>query len=218
MTGSRKRAIELHERIPPDWYARSIRENIFQRFWHNKRFVEVGELIEDSSVYGGKILDIGCADGTFTKVILDRSHADEIIGVDILKESIFFAKKRFARNKKMSFRVADAHKLPFGKVSFDGVFCLEALEHVLDPLKVLREIYRVLKKNGYVVILVPSENIIFRIIWWFWQKGRGKIWKHTHLHNYSGSFLGELLEKSGFKVTEDKKFLFNMLHVVKAEK
>lgn len=215
MSPREKKAALLHKNVPPDWYSRSIKENILQRFWHARRFQEVGGVVEPT---GGRILDVGCADGTFTKIILDKSGADKIVGIDVLRSSVDFARKKFARNKKISFRVADAHELPFPAGSFDAVFCLETLEHVVDPAKVLKEIGRVLKKGGYAVVLVPSENLLFRIIWWFWKKGRGKIWEGTHLHNFSNEFLESLLENAGFKTKKNKKFLLGMLHLVKVQK
>lgn len=209
-------AVHLHENVPPDWYERSIKNNLLQRYWHNKRFNEVSKLIEPAK----SVLDIGCADGTFTKVIFGKTKAEKLIGVDVLKTSIDYVKKRFAGNKKMKFKIADAHNLPFGANEFDAVFCLEALEHVLDPLKVLQEIYRVLKKRGYAVLLVPSENWLFHsAVWPLWQMVPGKnIWKHSHLHNFSNGYLEELLEKSGFKAEANKKFLLGMLHLIKARK
>ena len=67
-----KSAEELHERVPPNWYYVSIRENTFQRYWHSRRFQEVKSMIEP---VGGEVLDIGSADGVFTKVILDNTRA-----------------------------------------------------------------------------------------------------------------------------------------------
>ena len=59
-------AIKLHEHVPPDWYYRSIKENLFQRFWHKTRFKEIAKLVGKTD---GQILDIGSADGVFTNVI-----------------------------------------------------------------------------------------------------------------------------------------------------
>lgn len=216
MKDTHKIAVHLHEHVPSNWYEISIKNNLLQRYWHTRRFNEVAKLIEPAK----NVLDVGCADGTFTKVIFQKTKAGRLIGIDILKTSIDYVKRRFARNKSMKFKVADAHKLPFNNGEFDAVFCLEALEHVVDPLKVLQEIYRVLKKGGYAIVLVPSENWLFHsIVWPLWQKWPGKnIWEHTHLHNFSNGFIEELVEKPGFKIEIKTQFLLGMLLLVKLRK
>lgn len=213
----RKTAEELHASVPPNWYYKSIYEdkNIFQRFVHGKRFDEVSKLIEPVE---GKILDIGCADGVFTKVILDKSRAKEIIGIDVLKSSVDWAKKHWKKEKRMKFRVADAHKLPFETSTFEAVFALEVLEHIFEPIKVIEEVKRVLKKGGYAVFLVPAETLLFKIIWYFWTKGRGKVWKETHVHAYSGDFLARLVAILGFEIEVDKRIIFGTLRLIKARK
>lgn len=216
MTDRQKRAVQLHSNVPADWYARSIKENIFQNFWHTTRFRQVGKMIEPG---GGKILDIGCCDGTFTRVILEKSKASKVIGVDALSHCVAFAKRRFARSKKMFFRTGDAHELHFKNRSFDAVFCLETLEHVVDPDEVVLEMRRVLKDDGYILVLVPSENFLFKyFVWPLWTLWRGKIWKGTHLHDYSADEILIKLQQGGFKIKENKKFLLGMLQAVKAEK
>lgn len=216
MKDTYKIAVNLHENVPANWYETSIKNNLLQRYWHTRRFTEVGKLITPAA----NVLDIGCADGTFTKVIFEKTKAENIVGIDVLKSSIDYVKRRFTRNKKMKFRVADAHNLPIQNSEFDAVFCLETLEHVVDPIKVIQEIYRVLKDGGYAVILVPSENWLFHgIVWPLWQMVPGKnIWKHTHLHNFSNGFLEELVEKAGFKIEANNKFLAGMLLLVRARK
>lgn len=208
-------AASLHNNIPPDWYYSSIRENIFQRYWHNRRFEEASKLMEPVE---GKVLDIGCADGVFTKVILDGTRAKEVIGIDVLKPSLDWADKHWKKNKKMKFKVGDAHNLDFGAGTFDAVFVIEVLEHVFDPLKVLKEIKRVLKKEGYAVFLVPTESLLFRIVWFFWSFYRGKIWKETHIHAYRHDYLVKLCEQVGFSVERNKKFILGMLQAVRARK
>lgn len=215
MSKKAKSASELHKSVPPDWYHRSIQENIFQRYWHTRRFKEVGKLIERVD---DKILDIGCADGVFTKVIFDKSGVKQIIGIDVLGASVDWASKHWKQEKGMMFKTGDAHKLKFKDSEFDGVYSLEVLEHVHDPKKVLKEIKRVLKKNGYAVLLVPAENLLFRTIWFLWGFYRGKIWKDTHLHKYSNDQLVKLCKDEGFKVEDSNKFLLNMLHAIKVRK
>lgn len=213
-----KTAAELHRNVPPNWYYVSIRKNPFQRYWHRRRFTEIAKFIDKDP--GSKILDIGCADGMFTKVILDKSQAKEITGIDVLKTSVAWSKKHWAKYRQLKFKLGDAHKLNFRSNTFDGVFALEVMEHVFKPQVVMKEIRRVLKKNGYVIMLVPTDNLLFTIIWWFvtnfWW---ARIWQDCHVQSFSSkhSLSGEL-EKAGFKIEADHKFLLGMLNLVKARK
>jgi ubiquinone/menaquinone biosynthesis C-methylase UbiE len=190
--------------------------DLLQRLWHKKRFAEVSALVEPT---GGKILDIGCADGTFSKVILDKSKADELIGVDILKGSVDWAKKHW-KSKKMKFIVGDAHDLKFKAGSFDAVFVLEVLEHVYSPTRILKEIKRILKKGGYAVFLVPSDSILFRTVWFLWLNfyPRGWVWRNTHIQTYRNNYLTKISKKAGLKVEVDKKYNLGMMHLVKIRK
>ncbi len=212
-----KSAAELHENVPPDWYFKSIKTNLFQRYWHNRRFNEVSRFIEKSN---GKILDIGSADGVFTKVILDKSEAKEIIGIDVLKNSIDWANKHWKKTKELKFKLGDAHKLNFKPNTFNAVFALEVMEHVFEPQIVFKEIKRVLKKNGYVIILVPSDNLLFKIIWWFVTKfAWARIWRDCHVQSFSEKHtLSDEMKKAGFKIEVDDKFILGMLNLVKARK
>lgn len=216
-----KTAAELHENVPPDWYYSSIKRNLLQRYWHTRRFNEVSKYIEPTK---GKILDIGSADGVFSKVILDRSGAKQIIGIDVLKTSVLWANRHWHRNKstrsKMKFMVGDAHRLKFKANTFDAVFGLEVMEHVFEPQIVFKEIKRVLKKHGYVIILVPSDNELFKIIWWFVTRfWWAKIWQDCHVQSFSTNHsLAQELKKAGFDVEVDHKFILGMLNLVKARK
>ncbi len=118
----------------------------------------------------------------------------------------------------MQFRLGDSHSLDFPDASFDAVTCFEMLEHVFDPKAVLNEMYRVLKPGGYVVLLVPSDNLLFRVIWWVWTRTRGKIWDETHIQSFRGDSLPKLTQACGFTLEVDKTFLLGMLHVVKGRK
>lgn len=210
-------AEELHEQVPPNWYYQSVRVDHLQRYWHKRRFEEVGKLIEPS---GGKILDIGCADGMFSKVIFDKAKADELIGIDVLKSSIDWAKHHWRKNKKMKFMVGDAHRLNFKNESINAAFSLEVLEHVFEPEKVFRGVKRVLKKGGYAIFLVPSDSLLFRIIWFLWLKfyPRGWVWRNTHIQTYRNDYLPKLCKKVGFHLEKNKKFNLGMLHLVKVRK
>lgn len=210
-------AEQMHENVPPDWYFQSIRHNFLQRYWHNRRFEEVKKLAENTK--GGMVLDIGSADGVFTRELLDATKAAKIVGIDVLQHSVDWAQKHWKRNKKMSFRVGNAHDLEFEDESFDAVFALEVLEHIHDPGQVFKEIRRVLKRGGYAVFLVPTDVIWFKLGWdYVWTKTRGSIWDDTHIQSFSNDKLIKASKKAGFEIVESKKFLLGMLHAVKVRK
>lgn len=207
---------DLHEHVPANWYFESLKKDPFQKLWHTTRFREVRKVASTAET----VLDVGCADGVFSNVIFKKINPKKYIGLDVVKTSITWAKKHWAKNKRMKFVVGDAHNLTFKDSQFDAVFCLEALEHVADPIKVLKEFKRVMKKDGYGVFLVPSDNDLFKIVWWVWLHfyPRGWVWRETHIQTYRNNYLPIACKKAGFKVEIDKKFNLGMLHLVKVRK
>ena len=89
----------------------------------------------------GVTLDVGCGHKPYEKTFF--SGAEKYIGMDYLTD----------RSKPDV--VGSATDIPLGDASFDTVVCTEVLEHVPDPLKALREMYRVLKPGGYLVLTTP---------------------------------------------------------------
>ncbi|MFC1625250.1 class I SAM-dependent methyltransferase, partial [Patescibacteria group bacterium] len=203
-------SVEMHKNVPRDWYYQSIRKNILQRYWHKRRFQEVSKLIEKVD---GKILDIGSADGVFTRVIFEKAKPKLIIGIDILKKSVNWANKHW-KNPKMKFLVGDAENLKYKAGTFDAVFILEVLEHIYKPVEVLTQVKKILKKDGYAIFLVPTDSLLFRMIWFVWTKFRGKVWKETHIQTYRNNYLTKICKKTGYIIEEDKKFILGMLQVI----
>lgn len=208
-------ALENHKNVPPDWYERSFRENALQRFWHSRRIFAVRKLSEKIS---GELLDIGSADGFLTNEIFKVTEAKKIIGIDFLESSVKYAKEKYRDQSKLTFMVADAHNLPFETSQFDAVYCLEVLEHTQNPVAVLGEIHRVLKENGVVIILVPVETPLFRLIWALWTLGKGRVWKKTHINNINVEKLEQMTKALRFKKTEAHRFMLGMLLLLKARK
>jgi len=204
-------AAKRHARVPPGWYEHSIRDNLFQRYWHWRRFAAVSAVTERT---GGRILDIGAADGMFTGILAEASGAQELIGIDVLRDFVEWANLRWAGGV-MRFELGDAHALNFPDASFDAVFALEVLEHVENPSLVLAEVQRVLRPGGYAVFLVPTESLLFRTLWFFWTKSRGAVWAETHIQTFKRRWLVQLAAGAGFSVEVDRTVLSGMLHLLK---
>lgn len=93
----------------------------------------------------GKILDIGCAAGRYSRALKDKGF--EVVGIDLSEELLKIAKKE---NPDIPFILADMRKLPFLNESFDSVCAIAVLHHLEkhDMDGALQEMRRVLKPGG----------------------------------------------------------------------
>lgn len=164
------------------------------------RYTEVLKMIEKE----GSILDIGCADGVYSKAISNKNN--QVVGIDINID--FLDKGRQLNN--LLFLVANAEELYFKDETFDAVLCIDVIEHVGNDEQVLSEIHRVLKPNGQLVISVPNYNFPFTydpinfILKRFNQHIPIGIWGFGHKRIYSFEYLKSLLEKHKFNVVQNR--------------
>lgn len=190
--------------VPPDYYQNGVSKNILQQIWHTGKLNVVSNMIPPNSA---SILDVGCASGWFLSQIHGKYPAARCVGVDSYDKAIEYGKKEY---KHLELHCVDAHKLPFKKNSFDVVVCTEVLEHVIDPVEVLKEIKRVLKPNGIGVIEMDTGNILFKIAWYWWTNLRNGVWKDSHIHAFNTKKLETMMVNTGFKIVEKKVFNYTM--------
>jgi len=191
----KKKLQEIWKQVPPDYYDQGIAKNFFQRLWHTRKLSQILKLLFSNS--SSTVLDIGCSSGVLTAEITKALPQSKITGLDSYKEAITFARSKYPH---ITFIIGDAHKLPFKTRSFDLILCTETLEHLTDPRQALLEMKRVLKKNGKAIISMDTGNLLFKIIWFFWTKTKGKVWQNAHLHEFNVGLLENLIKKSGFKI------------------
>lgn len=103
----------------------------------------------------GKIVDVGCLDGSLIYAIKRLKGSRDIIGVDIAPASLKLAKQN---HPDIQFVQADVTNLPFKNDSFDGVLCTQVIEHLVEPKKALNELYRILKVGGTLIVTTPIEK------------------------------------------------------------
>jgi ubiquinone/menaquinone biosynthesis C-methylase UbiE len=104
------------------------------------------------------ILEAGCGTGEFSCGFA-LSNKSKIIGIDLSVNSLNKAKntaKKFKLNN-VSFKEANVLALPFNDNSFDYVFSLGCIHHTENPKKAFKEISRVLKPNGFLVLGVYNK-------------------------------------------------------------
>lgn len=185
---------KIWNQVPIDYYDKGLKINIFQKLWHNHKFHTFQKVVNDNKY--DNILDVGCASGLMTNKIAQIFPESKITGIDIYEAGIKYAQKKY---RHLNFLTGDVHKLPFSNNYFDLIVCYETIEHVINPLKVLQELQRVAKKNASIIIAMDSGNMLFRIVWFFWENTKGKVWKGAHLHPFHHRQLEKLIKKVKFK-------------------
>jgi 2-polyprenyl-3-methyl-5-hydroxy-6-metoxy-1,4-benzoquinol methylase len=174
------------------------------------------------------ILDAGCGQGYYLKVIDQLISGHKITGIEYNKDKIQYLHTLEFDNHKVDITKGDIQKLHFEKNTFDIVICSEVLEHVPDDIKAIKEIKRVLKENGKAFITVPAKK--YPLMWdpinltlekvlgqhipkdIHWLAG---IWA-DHLRLYTKEELKEKIDKVGFtsqkiKTIVSKAFPFSHL-------
>jgi ubiquinone/menaquinone biosynthesis C-methylase UbiE len=107
-------------------------------------------------VGGLKVVDLGCGDGLFTIELAGKGAV--VSGVDINETALARAQRRVHQlhlDNRVNLVSADASGLPFPSDHFDKAVCNCTLEHITNDLEALKEINRVLKEKGLLVITVP---------------------------------------------------------------
>lgn len=97
------------------------------------------------------VVDVGCGDGYFLDLL--RSKVKNIFGIDY-----HFGKIKLAYGQGNVVLQGDFHDLPFSTSSVDVVHCSHALEHALMGRKVVSELHRILKNQGFLLLVVPSTG------------------------------------------------------------
>ncbi|MCK5241045.1 class I SAM-dependent methyltransferase [bacterium] len=133
-----------------------------------------------------RILDIGCAAGG---TLFYLSQWGEIWGLDISSEAIALCEFRGIPQERLVLGNAES-MMQFEEQSFDLVTAVEILEHLEHPEKALREILRVLKPGGTLIITVPADMKL-------WSERDERL---GHRHRYTVADLIASVAQADFEV------------------
>ena len=110
-------------------------------------------------VDGARALDYGCGDGTFLGLLMDGQPAPRIsVGAELTAAIVADCRDRFKAHKGLHFVLVDDLERPAHQSAYDAVYCMEVLEHVVDPVAMLDTLKRLLAPGGTLVISVPIET------------------------------------------------------------
>src|SRR3989344_6305427 len=170
-------------------------ESLSNARWYNKWLIR-----HFSKYLSGEILEVGCGIGNFSRLLgkYGKVHATDING-DYLKR--IKKELKLQENNHIKVGFGDIEKklfsFKFGR-KFHSIVCLNVLEHLKNDQKSLKNLYSFLKPEGFLILLVPADKILF-----------GKIDEAVfHYRRYGKSELKSLVGSEGFQILSLKKLNF----------
>lgn len=141
----------------------------------------IPDVIQSVNLYAkGKLLDIGCGNKPYEKIIGSNPLVNQYIGCDIVQSSL----------NKVDI-ICEATQIPLNDAEVDTILCTQTLEHVFDHKGVILECKRLLKKDGMVIITVPMYWPLHEVPYDFFR--------------FTRYGLENLLTTNGFKVVHMKE-------------
>ena len=157
---------------------------------------------------GGVILDAGCGSGYSTELIGTRYNPKELLAFDIMPEQIELAKKRYGCAR---FFVGSITEIDSPSNKYDAVFVFGVLHHVPEWKRALREIYRVLKPKGVLLIEEVDKTGVD-----FVDKYMGFF--HPSESRFDWPQLVKGMEEAGFHIVEDSRIILSIFHAYLCKK
>lgn len=170
-----------------------VDKELIKKFWEEYEAdfsgdVSSPEIVRLSKKYiGNKVLDVGAGSGALIDLIPNA------IGLDLVSKHPRMIK-------------GDISNMPFRDESFDTIFATEILEHLDDETlnKGLDDIYRVLRREGHLVITVPyKEDMRQNMV--VCPKCGAKFHRWGHMQVFDEERMREMLERKGFKIVNIKR-------------
>lgn len=191
----------------------SSRTDLYESIWETKLQKGEGSLtnrIRESFKEidsGFKCLDVGCGDGLFGTLVRDRYR--QVCGIDGSKRAL---KDAVSRGIQACLVDLDAGWLPFGDYVFDCISCLDVIEHVFDPEKLIEEISRILKRNGILILTTPNirfidfiRSLLFNGRFPRTSQDKG-CYDGGHIHYFTFRDVRSLLVSSGFVIIKERGY------------
>lgn len=150
---------------------------------------------------GARVLDVGCGTGYAVRYLGQLDDVEKACGIDISAGMVEAAQEQVSPDlvDKIQFVEASSDDIPFPDDEFDHVICTNSFHHYPDPVKALKEMQRVLKSGGQIVIFENAPDLS----WYTWGWDRLlRIIEKGHVKYYTCKELEAILKGAGLESLE----------------
>jgi SAM-dependent methyltransferase len=174
------------------WYGQVLSK---RKYMLKQRYGKIFKILEKNFHITNKtkILDVGCGPYPLS-LFFQRGRK---YGLDPLVEEY---KKIFVLPKNVHFKRGVAEKIPWPRDAFDIVICRDALDHTANPEKTLKEINRVLKQDGYLILGVNVFSPFLTFLKKLVEKLKLPLREKMHPHFFTKNDLMVLCKNNSFKL------------------
>lgn len=144
-----------------------------------------------NALENGKVLDIGCGNGHLIKRLAKMGW--DVEGMDFDPVAV-----EYCNQQGLNARAGDFFELNYPSNTYDAVTMSHVIEHVPDPLKTLKEIHRILKPGGKIVMATPNSES-----WMYTDLFKGdwlSLHPPAHIHIFNLKNLSKVVTDVGFKL------------------
>jgi ubiquinone/menaquinone biosynthesis C-methylase UbiE len=153
-------------------------------------------MLQQLNVADRRVLDVGCGTGRWAELVVNRLPHAEVWGLDLSEKMLEHAAVRAGQYPgRMHFTHGNSQELPYEDASFDLVTCSHSFHHYPDQLQVVKEMRRVLKPSGRVMLVDGCRDTF-----WGWFIFDGIVtWAEGHVHHCSKGLMQTLFREAGFE-------------------
>lgn len=149
-----------------DWHSSHVDDNDTSTPWHN--FVK--SILRKEDISGKIVLEIGCGRGGFSSYLIQQfPDITKLYACDYSESALEISRMKTLNRSKITWMKQDIQALTFPAHSFDTIISCETIEHVPHPHKALKELNRVLKPGGKLILTCPNYFNLFGI-WVLYRK------------------------------------------------
>jgi ubiquinone/menaquinone biosynthesis C-methylase UbiE len=182
-------AQDLLQFYPSDYHAYSYSNSMISNWLKAGYSRKVGRELFKLIPADGRVLDVGCANGSFLTALESIANW-ELHGIDINPKVI-----EDCRNTKLHLKAGQLEQGVYPDEFFDAIIMTHLIEHVVDPLETLRICLAILKPGGVVVGELPNvDSWDFKLFHRYW----GGLHLPRHLFFWSTNTFKDLGKRAGF--------------------